>query len=135
MTALAADKKTEYREGVEIEFLVKTSSQIYAGALVMADADGLLVPAADTASCVFQGVALQNVLGDGTKKCLVRREGVVKVVAAGMAQTNVGDLMYIVDDQTVGVAATPDNDVPCGRCVKVDSATAIWIDIKDRHVS
>ena len=42
MTALAKDFPREYREGVELEFLVKSGSQIYAGALVMLGTDGLL---------------------------------------------------------------------------------------------
>lgn len=127
MTALAADKKTEYREGVELEFLVKTSSQIYAGALVMVDADGLLIPGADTASCVFAGLALENVLGDGAKKCRVRVQGAVKVVTSGLTQAAVGEKAYLVDDQTVALVATTTNDILCGRIVKFDSATSVWV--------
>lgn len=136
MSALTADKAVEYRDGIEIEYLVKTSSQIYAGALVMvAVADGLLIPAADTASCAFQGVALENVLGDGTLTCRVRKTGVFKVVTSGLTQAAVGSMAYAVDDQTVALAATTTNDVPVGRIVKFDSATSVWVDIGDRWVS
>jgi hypothetical protein len=127
MTALAKDKKTEYREGIELEFLVKTNSQIYAGALVMLDSNGLLTPGADTASCIFAGLAMENVLGDGTKRCRVRSTGAVKVVTSGLSQAAVGSKAYLVDDQTVALVTTTTNDVLCGRIVKFVSATSVWV--------
>lgn len=127
MTALAEDKKTEYREGVELDFLVKSGSQIYAGALVMVDADGLLIPGADTASCTFAGLAMENVLGDGTLRCRVRTTGAVKVVTSGLTQAAVGKKAYLVDDQTVALGATTTNDVLSGRIVKYESTTSVWV--------
>jgi hypothetical protein len=135
MTALAADRATKYRDGIEVEYLVKTNQQIYAGSLVAVDANGLLVPGADTAGLVFVGVALENVKGDGVKKCRVRRGGVFNFVSSGRAQVDVGALATLVDDQTVGLAADTTNDIPCGRIAKVDSPTSVWIDIDKRWVS
>ena len=103
MTALAADRKTTYRDGIEVEFPVKASAQIYAGSMVMLGSDGYAIPGADTASCKFVGVALENVAGgatDGLRTVRVRREGVFDFAASGLTQAQVGDIMYIVDDQT-----------------------------------
>jgi Uncharacterized conserved protein (DUF2190) len=133
MTALAADRATKYRDGIEVEYLVKTNQQIYAGSLVAVDANGLLVPGADTAGLVFVGVALENVKGDGVKKCRVRLKGVFNFFSSGRAQADVGALVYLADDQTVALTAT--NSIPCGRIAKVDSATSVWIDIDKRWVS
>jgi predicted RecA/RadA family phage recombinase len=129
MTALTKDFAREYREGVELEFLVKTNSQIYAGALVMLDVNGLLIPGADTASCVFAGVAQENVLGDGTKTCRVRTEGVFTVATAGLTQAVVGVKAYLVDDTTVALAATTTNDILVGRITKFISASQVQVKI------
>ena len=129
MTALAKDFPRTYRDGVELEFLVKSGSQIYAGALVMLDSNGLLIPGADTASCKFAGVALENVLGDGVKTCRVRVEGAFEVTTSGLTQAAVGQLAYLVDDTTVALAAITTNDICCGRIVKFFSATKIQVKI------
>lgn len=138
MTALAADRKTAYREGVETEYPVKATIQIYAGSLVMLGADGFLIPGADTASCKFVGVAMESVKGtaaDGGVFCRVRREGAFDFAATGMTQAQVGDVMYLVDDQTFSNVGTTTNDIPCGRLIKYVSATRGWLDIAKRWVS
>jgi hypothetical protein len=129
MTALTKDFAREYREGVELEFLVKSGSQIFAGAFVMLDTDGLLIPGADTASCTFAGVAMENVLGDGAKTCRVRTEGTFTVATSGLTQAAVGVKAYLADDTTVALAATTTNDVLVGRITKFISATKVQVKI------
>jgi hypothetical protein len=138
MTALAKDRATPYRNGVEIEFPVKNGVQIYAGALVMLGSDGYAIPGADTSGAKFVGVALENVAGgasDGLKTVRVRREGVFDFAATNMNQAQVGDVMYLVDDQTFSNVGTTTNDIPCGRLVKYVSATRGWIDIGNCWIS
>ena len=65
MTALAADRNTTYREGVECEFPVKAATQIYAGSLVMLGSDGLCYPRRRYCRC--------KVCGRGRGKCPGRR--------------------------------------------------------------
>ncbi|MBW1991580.1 MAG: DUF2190 family protein [Deltaproteobacteria bacterium] len=129
--ALSADRKTAYREGVEIEFPVAASTKIYAGSLVMANANGYAVPGADTAGCKFLGVAMEqadNSNGsDGDKTVRVRRTGVFEFKASSITQAMVGDDMYLVDDETFD--ETANNNIKCGKLVKYVSATKGWIDI------
>ncbi len=138
MSALTADRNTAYREGVECEYPVKASTPIYAGSLVMVGSDGFAIPGADTAGAKFVGVALENTLGgatDGAKKIRIRRKGVFDFAASSITQAMVGDIMYLVDDQTFDDAAGPANDIPCGRLVQYVSANRGWIDIGKAWVS
>ena len=133
MTALAKDRATPYREGVEVEYPVAASVKIYAGSLVCADANGFATPAADTSGLRFAGVALEQVDNsagaDGAKNVRVRRHGVFEFDAASITQAMVGDPMYAVDDHTFDDAAGPTNDIKVGVLVKYGSATKGWIDI------
>jgi len=133
MPALTKDRKTSYKEGVEIGYKVAASTKIYAGSSVCLNASGYAIPAADTAGFIFLGVAQEYVdnssgaNGDLTVK--VRRKGVHFLAASGMAITNIGTAVYVVDDQTVGLAATTTNDIPCGTIAEFVSSTSVGVDI------
>lgn len=133
MTALAKDRATPYREGVEVEYPVAGSVKIYAGSLVCANAAGYATPATDTSGLRFAGVALEQVDNsdgaDGDKNVRVRRHGVFEFDADSITQAMVGDPMYAVDDHTFDDAAGPTNDIKVGILVKYGSATKGWIDI------
>jgi hypothetical protein len=130
--ALAADRLIEYREDELQPFPVATGAVIYAGALVCLNAAGYLVPAADTATLKFVGVAIEakdNTAGqNGDLKCLVRREGVFRFKATSIAQASAGDIMYAKDDETFDESS--DNGIRVGRLVEIISATEGWIDIE-----
>lgn len=132
MAALTEDRATEYKQGVELGAPVAASTTIYGGSLVMANASGYAVPGADTASCKFLGVAQERVVNagaNGAKTVSVRRTGVHYFAASGMAITNVGDDVYLVDDQTVGLVATTTNDIKCGKIAEFVSASLVGVDI------
>lgn len=132
--ALTSDHNLERTDGVQLAFPVNGTSKIYAGALVAVDADGYLVPGADTAGLIFQGVALEhkdNTSGaDGALICVVHRRGLIKCAIAAATQANVGDKVYLVDDETVGLAATTTNDIYCGIIAGYIDATHVWVDIE-----
>ncbi|MFA5183295.1 MAG: hypothetical protein WC405_18430, partial [Syntrophales bacterium] len=135
MTALARDKKTEYKEGVEIPALVKALTLIYAGALTCLNANGYLVPGADTAGLIFHGIAREHVDnslgGDGDLTAVVRRRGLVKMTLGhAITQANVGDDVFIVDDQTVDVTAQVSNAIFCGVIAEFIDTTHAYIDIE-----
>ena len=98
------------------------SSTVYYGALVAAGADGLVVPAANTAGLRVVGVA-----GSQSDGVLHVRRGVFRFGNSGLSVTNVGDCAWVVDDQTVGPAAS-NRWVAAGTLLQVDSAGA-WIDV------
>lgn len=133
MTALSADRNTTYRDGLEIEFPVKAAAKIYAGSMVCLEgASGYAIPAADASGNQFIGVALEQADntsgGNGAINVRVRRTGVFEFAASSIGQAQVGDVMYVVDDQTVD-ETNPGNSVVAGRLVKYTSATKGWVDI------
>jgi hypothetical protein len=135
MTALAADKQIELKDGVEIPAPVYRAVKIYGGALVCVNANGYLVPGADTAGLIFHGIAREqkdNTLGDdGDLTCRVRRRGLVKVIlGTAITQANVGDNVFLVDDQTVDIAANCTNDILCGVIAEFIDTTHAFIDIE-----
>jgi hypothetical protein len=132
--ALSADRNTTYRDGIELEFPVKAATKIYAGSMVcVGAADGYAIPAADAAGNIFVGVAVEQAdNSSGANAAInvrVRRKGVFDFAASSILQAHVGDVMYVVDDQTFD-ETTPGNSVVAGILVKYVSATRGWIDIE-----
>ncbi len=118
MTALATDKKIEYTEGVEVPVPVDGGSKIFAGANACFNAAGFLVPGADTAGLIYAGVSrssIDNSLGqDGDESAIVRRRGLFLMeLATAITQANVGDNVFLVDDQLVDLAGNVTN-IFCG---------------------
>jgi len=135
MAALTQDKKTEYMEGVEITLPVYQSTTIYAGALVCVNASGYAVNASDTSGLIFMGVAreyVDNSAGaSGDKTITVRRRGLFKMTLGhNISVANIGDNVFIVDNQTVDTSAYVTNAIFCGNIAGYISATQAWVDIE-----
>lgn len=134
MTALNADRKTSYREGIEIEYKVAANAKIFAGSLVCLNASGYAAPGGDTANFKFVGVAMEYVDNTGGANgdipVRVRRKGIFRFSASGMAITDIGAVVNVSDDQTV--AKTTTNSVACGKIAEFISATEVGIDIDMR---
>lgn len=134
--ALAADKKTEYKEGVEIPAPVDGGSKIFAGAFTCYNAAGYLVPGADSTGLIFAGIARQyvdNSLGnDGDETCLIRRKPTLVRATLGHAitQANVGDQVFIVDDETLDVVANVTYGIFAGIIAEYIDTTEAWVDIE-----
>lgn len=130
--ALAQDRATSYRDGVERPYPVATGVKIYAGSLVCINASGYAAPGANTANFKFVGVAQQqvdNTLGaNGAKTVRVKRTGEHLFKATSIAQADVGKIMYLVDDQTFD-ESDPGQGVVCGVLAEYVSATSGWLDI------
>lgn len=134
MTALTENRYTRYRDGLVTAHPVKAATKIYKGSLVCADATGHAVPGADTADCVFLGVALEeadNGSGaDGELSVRVQTSGVFSFAKMGtLEQSHCGIELCVADDQTVAAADTTTNDIPCGRLEGIDG-DSVWIRIK-----
>lgn len=134
MTALSSDRKTVYREGVELGYPVAASTTVHAGSLVCLNASGYAVPGADTTGFKFAGVAMEaadNSEGsNGGATVRVRRKGVFRFSASGMAITDIGASVYIADDQTVAKSST--YSVACGKIAEFASASEVGIDVDMR---
>jgi len=135
MTALTEDKKIEYRDGVELEFEMAGSEKVFGGALACVNAAGYCLEGSDTAGLIFQGVAQEqkdNSLGsNGDLKIVLKRRGLVKVILdTAITIANVGDNVFLVDDQTVDLVGNTTNDIFCGIIAGYIDTTHAWIDIE-----
>jgi len=135
MTALTEDKKLEYTEGVEVDVPMDDADLIYGGAFVCVNADGYAVEGEDAANLIFMGVAVEqkdNSSGaDGDEDIVVRRRGLFKAILdTAITQANVGDNVFLVDDQTVDLVANVTHNIFCGIIAKYIDSTHAWIDIE-----
>jgi len=139
MTAISTPVDRPCVQGDLIEFpmLGTTAQTIPKGALVMNDATGYAVNAADTNACVFLGVADETKTSptgatNGDVKIDVRRKGAYKFTYAGSAgATLVGTIVCAVDNNTVDIAGDVTNRLQVGRVSKVESATLVWVEIDE----
>lgn len=140
MVAATADINVSPEETVP-SLPVSASTTIYKGTMVCLDADGYAVPAADTSGYSgVVGVALEgrnNSSGsDGATKVPIISGRVFRFTATSLAQTDVGQIMYVVDDQTIDDDPGSTNKIPAGFLVEFVSTTAgkIFIPIGGWHV-
>jgi hypothetical protein len=103
--------------------IVKTGVQVWAGAIVAVDALGFLVPANAANNPVrVLGRAEHDVLGDGTKKLDVRRGAFDYANSAAgdaITQAQLGQIVYVVDDNTVAATDLNGTRIPAGEVVGV----------------
>jgi len=135
MTALTEDKQIELQDGVEKDFSVAASEKIFGGALTCVNAAGYALEGSDTAGLIFQGIAMEqkdNSLGsNGDLSIVLRRRGLVKVImGTAITIANVGDNVFLVDDQTVDLTANVTNKIFCGIIAGYIDTTHAWIDIE-----
>ena len=133
--ALSADKTTEYMEGVDLSIPVDDGDKIYAGAIVCVNAAGYAVVGADTAGQIFMGIAREqadNSSGaDGAINVTVRRRGLFKMkLATAITIANVGDNVFIADDESVDLAGNVTNDIFVGIIASYIDTTHAWVDIE-----
>ena len=135
MTALTQDRNTPFREGKAHTLPLVANDCICGGSLVAVNAAGNLNPGSDTAGLIFAGVAddrADNTGGSaGDISATVKRRGLY-LFAMGTAITiaNVGDAVFLVDDQTVDLIANVTNGIFCGVIAEYHSAGLAWIDIE-----
>lgn len=139
MTALTKAKVRNTKgDGVIKSFPVNGGSTIYAGAIVMLDAQRYARPAAALASnggCV--GIALETVDnasgsdGDVEVKCW---SGLVELPATSIAQAAVGGLVYASDDDTVD-ETQGSNEPKVGVLEEVVSSTKGWVRVGPAQIT
>lgn len=136
MTAATKDNPTaDRKDGVLVGFLVKTLITLFGGTLASTDATGYAVPGDDAAGQIFQGVVkdyVDNSAGaSGEKTVELWRRGLHKMTFdTAIAITDIGANVFIVDDQTVDVAANVNNGIFCGVIAGFIDTTHAWVDIE-----
>ncbi len=135
--ALSAQYERKFRnlKGVyEHSYGVGAAATIWRGAMVSLSATGYIVPASDTAGYGCYGVAMENVdnsLGvDGALDVTVRRNDAHLCTTVGAAQSDLGKLVYCVDDEDVSLT-DPGNGVIAGVIQEVVGATSVYVLIGD----
>lgn len=134
MAALVEDKQAHRKDGIELPFKVKIATTIFGGSNVCVGADGYAVPGADTAGLIYQGVATQQVINagaSGAKYVVLRRKGLFLMeMATAITIANVGDNVFLVDDQLVDLTANVTNKILCGIIAEYVDTTHAWVDIE-----
>jgi hypothetical protein len=135
-TALSADKTAiSYTSGDTMSFSVEESTTLYLGALVMVNAAGYAIPGSDTAGGIFQGINLSEKVdnssgSDGDATVVLTRSGCyLMTFDTAITIANVGDNVFLVDDQTVDVVGNVSNAIYCGIITKYVTTTTAWVDI------
>jgi hypothetical protein len=133
--ALTADRMTKRRDGNTFNDPIAASTKIYLGALVCLNAAGNAVPGSASTTLLARGVALKqvdNTTGSAGDLSVETETGVFcfKNSASGdlIARAEIGDVCYIVDDQTVAKTDGTGARSPAGKIVDVDSA-GVWVDV------
>ena len=130
--SLIADRNTQMQDGELISVPVATGVTIFAGALVAANATGFAVPGAVSTALTYLGRAEEKVVNagaDGAKSVLVRRGKAFKFKNSGadaVTQAELGQLCFIVDDETVAKTNGNGTRSPAGAVVGIDT-DGVWV--------
>ena len=124
MTALTNDRNTPQ---------LAAATTVYAGALVMRNAAGFLLSGATAAGSVGVGRAeeqVDNSTGSNGDKTIMVRPGVFRFANSAaadlIAQSEIGDVCYIVDDQTVAKTDGTASRSPAGIIHDIDD-NGVWV--------
>jgi hypothetical protein len=134
MAALTTDRITPKKQRGYKTYPVAATTKIHGGALVALNSGGFAVPAADAASLKVVGVAAaqsDNSTGANGDKFVDCEAGIVaRFAASSITQAMVGQVMYVVDDNTFDDAVGT-NGVKAGRLVDFVSTTDGWIAVEE----
>lgn len=135
MAALIKDRDTPAREGVDYRADLAANAKIFAGALVVLNANGYAQGGAAAAGLTAVGRALETVDNTGgiDGAATVRYDrGVFGFANDGsITRAQIGDLAYIVDDQTVAATDNAGARSVAGLIEDVD-ASFVWVRVGSR---
>lgn len=133
MTAATEDKNLVRRDGQSAGISLAATAVLFAGTFVCLNVAGAGVAGADTAGYRFVGIAIESAdaVDDEDETVEVYVDGVYLVTGSGFAATDVGKPVYLIDDQTVGLAnhASVDQHILVGFIEEYKSATEVWVRI------
>jgi len=133
MVALSQDRNTPRLEGERRNGLVAAASLIYAGAIVLRDANGYLHEGHTATGMVGVGRAelrVDNRSGADGDEDLIYRPGIFRYANSAAADeitfADIGEVAFVVDDQTVAKTDGTGTRSPAGIIDDVD-ANGVWI--------
>lgn len=135
MAALTTDRNTPRRDGVQFNDPVAAATRIFTGSLVCLNAAGNAVPGSTSATLTVRGLAQEHIDNrDGAAGDLriETRKGTFQLANSAAAdeitRADIGELAYIVDDQTVAKTDATSTRSVAGTIADVDSA-GVWVTI------
>jgi hypothetical protein len=136
MTAQTANRWDKRQVGDVRQYGIEGSAtaNLFKGSAIVLDTGGYAIAGVNTAGHRFVGVAQEQVhqtatAADGTNTVNVWRRGLFSFVYSGGAITDIGQPVWLTDDQTVSLTQT--NVGPIGKIVDFISATECIVDIGD----
>lgn len=134
MANQTAHRDYKRQQSESVAYKAAAVGPLYIGSMINLNTSGYAKKASDTASELFVGVLREKVDNSagaaGDKDAIVYTEGAFEFAFSGTAaQVDVGKKVYVVDDQTVALAATTTNDVLVGRITEVVSAGVVRVKI------
>lgn len=135
--ALTADIAITSREGRGYTDPMAANAVIYRGALVALNAAGNAIPATTVAggAAVVRGVAVGGKTNAGGAIGAERIEtlrGVFRfknsAAADAITKAEIGDTVFVVDDETVAKTSATNARIAAGICRDVDAA-GVWVEI------
>ena len=131
LTAMTARQTRNDALASYATYTCTTATTIYEGSLVMlTSATGLALPGADTASCVFVGIATETVTSAAAGATINVKFGHEELSAAATLVGVHGAAVVISDSDSVTTAALGTNDVKVGDLIQAVSTTAGWVRIR-----
>lgn len=134
MAALTADRNTPYKDGELVPVPVAANAKIYAGSMVVANANGYAAPGSAALNLIYLGRAEESVDNtggaNGAKTVLVRRKKAFKWANLGadaVVQADMFKTCYIADDQTVAKTDGAGARSAAGKVVGLD-ADGVWVE-------
>lgn len=131
--ALSADRNTPRRQGDVIRGALAASTKVFAGALVMRNAAGYLLKGATATGSVGVGRAeeqVDNSAGSAGDQSINVRPGLFLFKNSGSTDAitiaQIGDVCFIVDDETVAKTDGGGTRSPAGFVEDVDSQ-GVWV--------
>lgn len=131
MAALTENIEVQEQDGVKLNAPVGVDI-IYKGALCKYNSAGFIEPCAVEALSKFAGIAeseADNSGGSaGDETVDLKTKGRFLLTGTGFAQTDVAQLVYASDDQTVTKTEAANLQI-VGYIVKFVSSTQVWVDL------
>lgn len=131
--ALTKDRNTPAQDGELVPVPVGAGEEIFAGAIVVANATGYAAPGTTATGLTYLGRAeehIDNTDGaDGDKHVLVRRNKAFKWANSSgdpIDQSHLGQTAYIEDDETVAATDGTGSRSAAGTIVQVES-DGVWV--------
>lgn len=129
MVALTDNANRAEQDGKLILMPVKSTFEIFRGALLVVTTNGFVRPAAAIAGAVYAGMAYEAqeaVAVDGDASVRVERFRAIEIDGAGFVEDDLMKAVYASDDNTVSTTQGL-NEVKVGIIIKVISATKVLV--------